>query len=82
MPTWAEDHAADYWDAADLYERANGRLYVSADFALPRELSSEDQIALAHEFAQELTKDGSLPYTLAVHAGATETDWSTTRMLT
>ena len=28
----------EYWDAADLYERANGRLYVSADFALPRDL--------------------------------------------
>jgi hypothetical protein len=69
MPTWAEDHAAEYWDAADLYERANGRLYVSADFALPRELSSEDQIVLAHEFAQALTRDGSLPYTLAIHAG-------------
>ncbi len=59
----------EYWDAADLYERANGRLYVSADFALPRDLSAEDQIALAREFAQELTKDGSLPYTLAIHAG-------------
>ena len=55
---------ATYWDAADLYERANGRLYVSADFALPRDLSTEEQIALAREFAQELTKDGSLP----VHA--------------
>ena len=35
----------EYWDAADLYERANGRLYVSADFALPRDLGVEDQIA-------------------------------------
>ena len=69
MPPWASGQPREYWDAADLYERANGRLYVSADFALPRELSSEDQITLAREFAQELTKDGSLPYTLAIHAG-------------
>jgi hypothetical protein len=69
MPAWAEDDPRAYWDAADLYERANGRLYVSADFALPRDLSAEDQIALAREFAQALTKDESLPYTLAVHAG-------------
>jgi hypothetical protein len=69
MPTWAADDPRAYWDAADLYERANGRLYVSADFALPRDLSVEDQIALAREFAQELTKDDSLPYTLAIHAG-------------
>jgi hypothetical protein len=69
MPTWAQDDPHAYWDAADLYERANGRLYVSADFALPRDLSAEDQIALAREFSQELTKDDSLPYTLAIHAG-------------
>ena len=69
MPTWAADDPRAYWDAADLYERANARLYVSADFALPRDLSAEDQLALAREFAQELTKDGALPYTLAIHAG-------------
>ena len=33
MPSWAEADPAEYWDAADLYERANGRLYVSVDFA-------------------------------------------------
>ena len=69
MPSWADDDAGQYWDAADLYERANGRLYVSADFALPRDLTPEDQIALAHEFAQRLTADESLPYTLAIHSG-------------
>jgi len=69
MPSWAEDDASEYWDAADLYERANARLYVSADFALPRDLTLEDQVALAHEFAQQLTTDESLPYTLAIHSG-------------
>ena len=69
MPSWAAESPSEYWDAADLYERANGRLYVSADFALPRDLSLEDQIALAHDFAQELTADEALPYTLAIHAG-------------
>jgi hypothetical protein len=69
MPSWAADDPAVYWDAADLYERANGRLYVSADFALPRDLSVEDQVALARAFADDLTRDGALPYTLTVHAG-------------
>ena len=69
MPSWTADNAREYWDAADLYERANGRLYVSADFALPRDLSSEDQIALAREFTQELTRGERLPYTLAIHSG-------------
>src|SRR5258708_2467112 len=69
MPSWAEEDAATYWDAADVYERANGRLYVSADFALPRDLDPADQVELAHDFAQALTADEHLPYTLAIHAG-------------
>jgi MobA/MobL family len=73
MPAWAEADPADYWDAADLYERANARLYVSADFALPRDLSADDQIELAHAFAQELTREERLPYTLAIHSGRDET---------
>jgi hypothetical protein len=69
MPSWAKDNPREYWDAADLYERANGRLYVSADLALPRDLSEEDQVAVARSFARELTAEERLPYTLAIHAG-------------
>jgi hypothetical protein len=69
MPLWADDEPATFWDAADLYERENGRLYVSADFGLPRELSIKDQIDLAREFARDLTDGECHPYTLAVHAG-------------
>ncbi len=69
MPAWAKDDPHEYWDAADLFERANGRLYVAADFALPRDLDPDDQIELARTFAQELTSDEQLPYTLAIHAG-------------
>jgi hypothetical protein len=69
MPAWAQRDPHEYWDAADLFERANGRLYVAADFALPRDLDRDDQIELARAFAQELTSDHQLPYTLAIHAG-------------
>jgi hypothetical protein len=69
MPSWAEDDASVYWDAADLYERANGRLYVSADFALPVGLDADDQSALASAFVHELTDDEQLPYTFAIHSG-------------
>jgi hypothetical protein len=72
MPSWAQDDPAEYWDAADLSERANGRLYVSADFALPRDLDVDDQIALAHQFAEALTEKEQLPYTLAIHEGRDE----------
>src|SRR5689334_7528278 len=41
MPAWAEADPREYWDAADLHERANGRLLVGGDFALPRGLDIE-----------------------------------------
>ena len=64
------------------FERANGRLYVSADFALPRDLVAEDQVELAREFAQELTDEEHLPYTLAIHAGRDENGENTIRTRT
>jgi hypothetical protein len=76
MPSWAEDDPEQFWDAADLYERANGRLYVSADFALPRDLSFNEQVELARDFARELTDEEKLPYTLAIHAGRDESGFA------
>lgn len=43
MPGWAEERSRDFWDAADLYERENDRLYFGADFALPRGLDDDEQ---------------------------------------
>jgi MobA/MobL family len=69
MPSWARGDAREYWDAADLYERANGRLYVGGDFALPRGFELQDQIDVAREFVESLTARENLPYTFAIHAG-------------
>lgn len=66
LPEWAKD-AHDFWHAADLHERANARVYREVEIALPRELTREAQVALAREFAQDLTRANHLPYTLAVH---------------
>lgn len=71
MPEFVE-RPADYWDAADLYERANGRLFKEVEFALPVELTLDQQKALASEFAQHLTGAERLPYTLAIHASGGE----------
>ena len=68
LPEWAE-RPADYWDAADLYERANGRLFKEVEFALPVELTLDQQRELVDEFARHLTEGERLPYTLAIHAG-------------
>jgi hypothetical protein len=71
MPAWASDAPRNYWEAADAHERANGRLFKQLEFALPKELSPGQQIALAASFCREMarTKDGPLPYSFAVHKG-------------
>lgn len=83
MPSWAtaglrsersKAAARKYWQAADEHERANGVLFREVEFALPRELTLEQQIEVARQFAEELStvKGGKLPYTLAIHAGKGE----------
>ena len=69
MPEWAESDPRLYWEAADEYERANGRLYREIQFALPKELSEAERRELASGFAKRLTEGERLPYTLAVHRG-------------
>lgn len=71
MPAWAANCPRNYWEAADTFERANGRLFKQLEFALPKELSPEAQTELAASFCRELamTKDGPLPYSFAVHKG-------------
>ena len=69
MPEWAEENPRSYWEAADEYERANGRLYREVQFALPKELSEGQRRELASGFAKRLTEGERLPYTLAVHRG-------------
>ena len=69
MPAWADTEPSSYWDAADLYERANGRLFKGLEFALPCALSADEQRELAVGFAQHLTDAEQLSYTLAIHAG-------------
>ena len=72
MPVWAGADPREYWDAADLNERANGRLFVGGDFALPRGLDVEDHVDLARTFVKDLTDNERLPYTFAIHAGEGE----------
>ena len=66
---WAEDDPRKYWAAADAGERANGRLYREVEFALPRELNAAERVELATRFAEHLTGEERLPYTLAIHRG-------------
>ena len=69
LPEWAEADPRQYWAAADEHERANGRLFVQVEFALPRELDDRQQREVASSFAADLTGGERLPYTLAIHRG-------------
>ncbi len=65
MPAWAEGKELDFWNASDLNERANGRVYSEFEIALPREFSKEQRQELVNEFiGQELKGQ---PYTVAIH---------------
>lgn len=74
MPKWPKTNPqkdpSEYWKAADVYERDNGRLYREIEFALPRELSLEQQKKLSHAFAERLAtldKGEKMPFTFAIH---------------
>lgn len=69
MPEWAEDSPRAYWQAADTYERANGRLYRQVEFALPNELGRRRQVEAVRAFAAALTDRDRLPFTWAIHRG-------------
>ena len=69
MPEWAAEDGRGYWQAADAGERANGRLFVEVQFALPNELDRSQQREVARAFARQLTQGERLPYTVAVHRG-------------
>jgi hypothetical protein len=49
LPSWAQT-AGEFWQAADTYERANGRVYSEVVMALPRELSFTQREALVTAF--------------------------------
>jgi hypothetical protein len=67
MPEWARENPSEYWKAADIYERSNGRLYVEIEFSFPVEIPKYKRLELAREFADAVTGKEVLPYTLAIH---------------
>ncbi len=65
LPPWAKT-AKEFWEAADTFERSNGRVYTEVVIALPRELSKEKRIEVVNEFIDREIGD-RFPYTVAVH---------------
>lgn len=72
MPNFAEGKPAEFWDAAEVYERSNGRTCSSLVVALPKELTMAQRIELAEAFIAEFADSYRYPFTCAIHnhAGA------------
>lgn len=66
MPKWAEHTPAEFWKAADDYERANGSAYREFEIALPRELTPEQRLNLVQEFIVQEIGDKHA-YQFAIH---------------
>jgi len=67
MPAWAEHDPQQFWEAADTYERVNGRPYRELEIGLPRELSHAQRVALVRDFVAN-TLGKSHAYTWAIHS--------------
>ncbi|SAL06690.1 exonuclease V subunit alpha [Caballeronia calidae] len=66
MPAWARNNPNAFWEAADLYERANGRIYTEIEVSIPRELSDDQRVELIREFVAN-TLGERHAYTWAIH---------------
>lgn len=68
MPSFVGKNPMTFWKAADRFERSNGRTAREVEFALPVELSRQEQIVLAQNFTRHVVKDAQ-PYSLVLHEG-------------
>jgi hypothetical protein len=69
MPSWARGENKDevFWKAADEYERANGRLALKIECAIPRDIPPNKWEALTREFCTRQFKGH--PVSFAIHEG-------------
>ncbi|WP_425919451.1 MobA/MobL family protein [Acinetobacter sp. TSRC1-2] len=72
MPNFAKGKPAEFWGAADIYERSNGRTCSSLVVAFPKELNQAQRIELAEAFVVEFADRYRYPFTCVIHnhAGA------------
>ena len=67
MPSFAEGKPAEFWQAADVFERSNGRTCSSLVVALPKELNQAQRIELAEAFITEFADRYRFPFSCAIH---------------
>ena len=67
LPSFAEGKPAEFWQAADVFERSNGRTCSSLVVALPKELNQAQRIELAEAFITEFADRYRFPFSCAIH---------------
>lgn len=67
MPSFCSSRPDQFWEAAELYERKNGRTSTSIVLALPKELTQEQRIELTEKIIQQFCDKYNFPYTAAIH---------------
>ena len=72
MPSFCKDRPDQFWEAAELYERKNGRTATSIVLALPKELTEQQRIELTEKIIEQFCNKFNFPYSAAIHnhAGA------------
>lgn len=65
LPPWAEDSPLKFWKEADRCERGNGERYKEIEFALPNELTLDQQQEIIDRFLDRYMKN--FYYAYAVH---------------
>lgn len=66
MPSFVKD-PAEFWQAADTYERANAKAYMEYEIALPNEFTQEQRKMLIETFLDKHIVPQQYPHSYAIH---------------
>lgn len=66
MPSWVKD-PIEFWSAADTYERANAKVYMEYEIALPNEFTPEQRKTLVETFLEQHVAKQQFPHSYAIH---------------
>lgn len=66
MPSWVKD-PLEFWQAADTFERANAKVYMEYEIALPNEFTVEQRKMLVERFIDKTIANHHYPHSYAIH---------------
>ena len=66
MPSWVKD-PIEFWQAADTYERANAKVYMEYEIALPNEFTPDQRKTLIETFLDKHIAPQQYPHSYAIH---------------